>query len=92
MPVSKVLMERNCEEINIAFNSQHIQAAHPLKQFNAERPPTLIVQFTRNQLITQEVRPWMTVSWVIAATTAADIAIIERQHWRYQAVKQRLAR
>ncbi|XP_046666708.1 uncharacterized protein LOC124358456 [Homalodisca vitripennis] len=44
------ILEKVCGEINVIFNSQHIQVAHPLKQFNAERPPTLIVQFTRKDV------------------------------------------
>ncbi|KAG8300685.1 hypothetical protein J6590_071247, partial [Homalodisca vitripennis] len=50
------ILERVCGEINVTFDSQHIQAAHPLKQFNAERPPTLIVQFTRKDVRDQ----WIT--------------------------------
>ncbi|XP_046679380.1 uncharacterized protein LOC124366822 [Homalodisca vitripennis] len=50
------ILERVCGEINVTFDSQHIQAAHPLKQHNAEHPPTLIVQFTRKDVRDQ----WIT--------------------------------
>lgn len=45
-----VILEKLAGQIDVPFNKDQIQAAHPLKQNNTDRPPTLIVQFTRKDV------------------------------------------
>lgn len=40
------VLEDLAREIKVPFNKTLIQAAHPLKQYNSDRPPTVLVQFT----------------------------------------------
>lgn len=44
------ILEKISEEIEVPFNDQLIQAAHPLKQYNPNYPPTIMVQFTRKDV------------------------------------------